>query len=193
MFNINHPIEKPRQMVAETLALLFSIGASGSAVSKPFAVRETIFHLVPVIILLLAPKYRCYLRILYLRYSVEIVFYLFLFVIQLPLIVKMLPFASTAKPEVLADRFYTFVRFFYYIDNLSVKTVRFFLKNLNINDVARSTKWNEHHFLFRFCDAHPFRAGINNFNIVNKLRLFYFFHGAKLQNILLTLQKIYTI
>ena len=179
MFDVDDTVEQAWQMVAETFAVFLGVGASRSAVGEPFAVREAVFQLVTIVKLFLAAKNRHHLGIFNLPDAVEVVFYLFLFVIQLPLIIKVLPLASATEAEVLAHRLHTLVGFLFNVENLAVEAVRFLLKHLNVNDVARCSEGDEHHFLVRLCNAHAFRAGVDNFDVFEILGLMMSFHGCK--------------
>ena len=170
-------------MVAEAFAVLLAVGACRSAVGEPFTIREAVFQLVTIVNLLLAAQNRHHFGVFDLPDAVEVVFYLFLFVKQLPLIVKVLPFAATAQSEVLAHWLHALVRLFFNVDNLTVEAIRFLLKYLNINDIAWCAEGDEHNFLFRLGDAHAFRTRVDNLDVLDKLWLLNLFHAAKIQKI----------
>ena len=143
-------------MIAEAFAVFLGIGASWSAIGEPFAVREAIFKFVAIVKLFFTTQNRHHLRVFNFSDAVEVIFDLFLLVKQLPLIIKMLPFAAAAQTEVLTHWFHALVGFFFNINNLAVEAVRFLLKNLDVNDIARCSERDEHHFIFRLGNAHAF-------------------------------------
>ena len=180
LFNVDDTVEKPWEVIAEAFAFFLAVGACRSAVGEPFAVGEAVFELVSVVKLLFTAQNWHHFRIFNLPDTVEIVFDLFLFVKQLPLIIKMLPFAAAAEAKMPADRFHTLVRLFFYVDDFAVEAVGFFLKHLNINDVAWCSERDKHYFFVRLGNAHAFRAGVDNFDVLDILGLFELFHGAKI-------------
>ena len=108
LFDVDHTVEELGQVEAQAFAGFFVVRTWG-AIGEPFAVREGVFQLVAIEKLLLASQNRAYLWILDLADAVEVILHLFLFVVGLPLVVHVLPFAAAAEAEVLAHRLHALV------------------------------------------------------------------------------------
>ena len=88
-----------------------------------------------------------------------------LFVMKLPLIVDVLPFASAAETEVLTHRLDAFVGHLLEVKDFTFETFFLFLKDLYVDDVARGTEWDKHYFVVWLGNAHAFSASVDDADV----------------------------
>ena len=78
----------------------------------------------------------------------------------------MLPFASAACAEMLAERLGALVGVFLESDRAAFHIAVFLLCHLNIDNVARSHEWHENDTVFRFGYSHSLGRHISYLNIL---------------------------
>ena len=172
--DVEHLVEHARDVETDAVELFWAMLFLHVLHSEPLAIRESVLEFVAVEICFFGTEDRCNLRQLDVTEASEVVDYLFLFVPDLFVVRKDLPFATTTSTVVFAYGFAAFFAVRVELDDATFHVVFLLFEDLEVDYIARNGILCENNHIVDLSNSFAFGSDVGDCNFVVDRELFLF-------------------
>ena len=140
---------------------------------QPPLVGTAEVQLVAVLLRLHTAQDGAELRQLHLTDARQLVFHLLLFHLELCLVGQLLPLATAADAEMLAERLYAYITIFLISNDLCLHVRVFFSAYLQVDNVAWYSPWHKHHHVVHSGQRLPLSGKVRNEDVLQHGQWFF--------------------